>query len=1034
MLSRTRKVRKQRSRSRQTATETLEDRLLLTINFNFDYTYDTGNFFNTNAKKQVLELAGEIIGSQLEDNLDAINPSGSNDWRAIFPRPDNGNSVEVSNPSIAENELLVYVGARALDGPVGNGGFGGFWASGSSAFRNTVDFRGQSGESSGNDHGPWGGQLTFNTSTNYHFGETVEGLENDETDFLSVAVHEISHLLGFGLSDSFETHVTGSGKFNGPKAVAEYDGSGNVPLAGSESHIESSITDEGREAAMDPGVLRGERKLLTKLDWAVLADIGWEVDTSTTKDWGDAPNSSYPTRSSNNGARHTLGSGLELGVTADPDDDGQSGANSNGDDTDGFDDDDGVVFSEDYLQAGTTMSIDVTATASGGKLDAWIDFNGDGDWSDSGEQIFDTESLARGENRLTFDIPEDANEGTTYARFRLSSAGGLNFTGGADDGEVEDYRLTIIGEIAAMNDTFGSEGTLDVLDNDLPANQGKILSFDQPNEGTVTDNFDGTLDFDGGSGFSGSTSFSYTVGFEQDKGAGSSTSAGDEFGSAVAISGDFALVGSHAEDNNNGTDAGAAYLFERTGDREWTQIKKFTANDGVDRDRFGYSVAIDGSTLVIGARMADVNGTNDGAAYVFRKNEGGTDNWGLVQKIIGSGNSAKDQFGHSVAISGDTIAVGARLDDGFGTNSGTVYIFEKNLGGTNNWGEQKRLKSSDATGGDQFGFAVDIDGNNLLVGARKDDDKGTDSGSAYFYNRNEGGSENWGRFKKVSASDGAKFDWFGSAVALDGNYAVIGKPIRHNRTRAGMAYTYAKDGSNWTIQESFEAENPSDDDQFGYSVAIDGNTVVVGARESDVAKSNGGGFQVHTRNTGGTNRWGLDYEIFKDDANGGDYFGASVGISGDFVIAGAPLDDDDGSKSGTVSFQDIATTNNGNVTIALSSSGSGGNGNQGDDGSSNDGSSGSSSGSGGSSNLLGDDADEQEQRPQLTNLKFSRTRTGVSTGEGSRCCCDQCLATVSGHQTSMETPSELVSQVQTEVRSDLHFRNLDSLFGRLFRR
>ncbi|MFK7817427.1 MAG: FG-GAP repeat protein, partial [Planctomycetaceae bacterium] len=536
-----------------------------------------------------------------------------------------------------------------------------------------------------------------------------------------------------------------------------------------------------------------------------------------------------------------------------------------------------------------------------------------------------------------------------------------------------------------------------------------------------------------GSGFSGTTSFSYTVGFKQDKDAGSSTQAGDEFGSTVAISGDLAIVGAHAEDNSNGTDAGAAYLFKRTGDREWTQIKKFTAGDGVAKDRFGYSVDIDGSTIVIGARMADVNGTNDGAAYVYRKNEGGTDNWGFVQKLVGSANSSKDQFGHSVAISDETIAVGARLDDGSGTNSGSVYIFEKNLGGTNNWGERKRLKSSDAAGGDQFGFAVAIDGNNLLVGARKDDDKGTDSGSAYFYNRDDGGADNWGRFKKVSASDGTKFDWFGSAVDLDGNYAVVGKPIRHNRTRAGMAYTYAKSGTNWTIQESFEAAEPSDDDQFGYAVAIDGNTVVVGSRESDIARSNAGGFQVHSRNTGGTNKWGLDYQIFKDDASGGDYFGASVGVSGDWVIAGAPLDDDDGSKSGTVSFQDIGTTNNGNVTIAVSSSGSGSNGNQGDDSADgNDGSSGSSSGSGGSSNLLDEDAGKSD-KPTITPIRFSRTRTEISTGTSSECCCDQCLS-VGAHQADKSTERPAVDLNAGMMSSELQFQQLDTLFGRLFKR
>ena len=115
-----------------------------------------------------------------------------------------------------------------------------------------------------------------------------------------------------------------------------------------------------------------------------------------------------------------------------------------------------------FLQPGSTVSIDVTSTGVG-RLDAWIDFNGDGDWADNGEQIFDSRSLSRGENRLTFTVPENANEGDTFARFRLSSAGGLNFNGAAADGEVEDYAVSIVGDIAAVNDAFSSEGTLDVL-------------------------------------------------------------------------------------------------------------------------------------------------------------------------------------------------------------------------------------------------------------------------------------------------------------------------------------------------------------------------------------------------------------------------------------------------------------------------------------------------------------------------------------------------------------------------------------------
>lgn len=969
--------------------EALEERCLLTVNFNFDYRYDTSDFFDTTAKRDALELAGQIVGAQLTDDLSAISPSGSNQWRATFPRPDTGVRVEVSNPDVAANELLVFVGARDLGSTVGNGGFGGYWVSGSSSFQNAVATRGQSGVSNDTDFGPWGGQLTFSTTTDYHFGETVEGLDSSETDFMSVAIHEIYHMMGFGLSDSFETQVNGAGDFTGSNAVAEYDGSGNVPLSSSESHFATSTDDEGRETAMDPGILNGTRKLPTLLDRAVLVDMGWEYDLSEDMDFGDAPNSSYPTRASSNGARHILGSGLELGSIADSDSDGQNNSAASGDDNDELDDDDGVIFNN-VLQAGTTVSIDVTASAAGGQLDAWVDFNADGDWDDSGEQIFSSQALAEGTNELTFDVPSGITNATTYARFRLSSAGGLDYDGLAADGEVEDYQLEIVGEIAAIDDDYGVTGTdtLNVLANDFPANEVRVQSYSQPANASVADNFDGTLEFTPDNGFSGDTSFTYTIRFEQDKVDGSSTDAGDEFGDAVAISGDYAIVGVNAEDNVNGTDAGAAYIFERTGDRTWTQIKKLTASDGVEKDRFGYSVAIDGTTVVVGARSADVTGTNDGAVYIFNKDQGGLDSWGLVQKVIGSENSAKDQFGHSVAISGDTVAVGARLDDGDGSASGSVYIFERNLGGADNWGERVRIKASDAEKGDQFGFAVAIDGNNLLVGARKDDDAGTDGGSVYFLNRDQGGNDAWGEFNKFTAPDGVKNDWFGTSVDLDGNYAIVGKPIRNNRLRPGKAYTYSKDGPAWSYVTTFGATSNTDADQFGYSVAIEGNTAIVGARLEDSAVQNAGMIAVHSRNTGGTNNWGLDYDLFQDEATQGDYFGEAIAISGDWIVGGSPFDDDEGSKSGSVSFQEIATTDSGTVNVTVGQAGGqgGSGGGSGDDGSG----SGSGSGEGGSGNL---EREEVDSRLSLLPMATSDS-TGALSNEGDRCCCDACLAAV----------------------------------------
>ncbi|MCA9449728.1 MAG: hypothetical protein KC931_21585, partial [Candidatus Omnitrophica bacterium] len=167
-----------------------------------------------------------------------------------------------------------------------------------------------------------------------------------------------------------------------------------------------------------------------------------------TQDFGDAPDPTYPTLLASNGARHTTGGTLYLGSSVDDETDGQPGANSDGDDTNGGDDEDGVTFlpnsgtSVTDLILGATKPIEVLASDSG-LLNAWVDFNGDGDWDDSGEKIFSDRSLSGGTNNLNFYVPSNATTGMTFARFRISSASGLAPTGAAIDGEVEDYQVTI---------------------------------------------------------------------------------------------------------------------------------------------------------------------------------------------------------------------------------------------------------------------------------------------------------------------------------------------------------------------------------------------------------------------------------------------------------------------------------------------------------------------------------------------------------------------------------------------------------------
>lgn len=264
--------------------ETLETRSLPSaLSIVIDYRFDTNNFFDTQEKKDLFQQVANLYAARITDNLSAISPSGTNTWQAAFTDPATGQSATVSNLYVGTDTIIVFAGGRDLEGnTLGVGGPGGYSARGSSSWLATVDRRGQSGAAGSNptDFGPWGGSITFDTvGTNWFFGTTTEGLDSNEADFMSVAMHELGHILGFGTSDSFDHYVSG-GKFIGTKATAEYDGSGNPPLNSDDSHWADGVADNGQETAMDPAILLGTRKLFTNLDWAALDDLGWTL-TST---------------------------------------------------------------------------------------------------------------------------------------------------------------------------------------------------------------------------------------------------------------------------------------------------------------------------------------------------------------------------------------------------------------------------------------------------------------------------------------------------------------------------------------------------------------------------------------------------------------------------------------------------------------------------------------------------------------------------------------------------------------------------------
>ena len=210
--------------------------------------------------------------------------------------------------------------------------------------------------------------------------------------------------------------------------------------------------------------------------------------------------------------------------------------------------------------------------------------------------------------------------------------------------------------------------------------------------------------------------------------------AGDLFGNSVALSGDTALVGMIGDDTLAGANAGSAYVFTRTG-TQWSQQAKLTASDGAAGDRFGMSVALSGDTALVGASLDDTPaGVDAGSAYVFTRS--GTA-WSEQQRLNAGDGAASDEFGRSVALSGNTALVGAYFTDTpAGADAGSAYIFTR-PGPL--WSQQSKLTASDGAASDEFGYSVALSGTTALVGAYRDDSAVTgnlDLGSAYLYTDN----------------------------------------------------------------------------------------------------------------------------------------------------------------------------------------------------------------------------------------------------------------------------------------------------------
>jgi len=308
----------------------------------------------------------------------------------------------------------------------------------------------------------------------------------------------------------------------------------------------------------------------------------------------------------------------------------------------------------------------------------------------------------------------------------------------------------------------------------------------------------------------------------------------DFFGISVAISGDTAVVGAYLDNLGPGRgNAGSAYVFTRSGG-VWTQQQQLTALDAGSDDQFGISVAISGDTIVVGADFDDVGANSgQGSAYVFTRS-GGV--WTQQARLLATGGAVNDHFGISVAIEGETAVVGAHSDDVdhdgvVYPNQGSAYVFTRS---GSVWTQRAQFTPEDGRADDFFGNSVAISGETVVVGAFEDSvGANSDQGSAYVFT---GSGSDWTQPTQLLATGGAVSDYFGVSVAISGDTIVVGANLDDvgANSNQGAAYVFTRSGGVWTEQTPFLATGGAANDQFGVSVAISGDTIVVGAAFDDV--------------------------------------------------------------------------------------------------------------------------------------------------------------------------------------------------------
>lgn len=317
----------------------------------------------------------------------------------------------------------------------------------------------------------------------------------------------------------------------------------------------------------------------------------------------------------------------------------------------------------------------------------------------------------------------------------------------------------------------------------------------------------------------------------------------------------------------------------------WTFETKLTAPDGAADDLFGISVAISHDVMIVGAQYQDEGAANAGAAYVFRF-DGAV--WSFEDKLSASDPTSNAWLGNSVAVDGDVAVIGAWGEGQLGALAGAAYVFRASAG---TWSEEAKLTASDGGVVDFYGWAVAIEGDLAAVTAIGDDDVAAEAGAVYLY-RHSGSA--WGDEIKLTAADGAGNDQLGASLGLAGDRLLAA--AWGDDSTAGSVYVFLFDPPGWSEETKLVASDRISGDGFGWSLDFDGRLAVIGADDRDDHGNSSGAAYLFSVD-GVT--WNEEARLNASDAGADDHFGWAVAVDGDTILAGAPNNDDTGESSGS---------------------------------------------------------------------------------------------------------------------------------------